>query len=249
MDPGLLQDLAPSGVIWQLVVLDVAAGWQPAAKFAVVMQQDAPGVDDKDGDGEVAQDLARGNRRMGGHARRPVYPDLRVAIEALAQAILAADDAGAIRLNATARASAVVHRLTNRSATGLAAVEVLLMVGLALGGRKAMAVRMLAAVGLVYLASEALGTLWPRRRPFARLTDVEALVPHTPDRSFPSRHVASGLAMAVIGRRAHPRLGVAMTIVAWLLGVSRVAAGLHYPSDILVGAAVGNAIGRVVGPD
>jgi hypothetical protein len=31
-------------------------------------------VDDKYGDGEVAQDLARGDRRMGGHARGPVYP-------------------------------------------------------------------------------------------------------------------------------------------------------------------------------
>jgi undecaprenyl-diphosphatase len=52
--------------------------------------------------------------------------------------------------------------------------------------------------------------------------------------------------MAAIGGAAHPRLGTAMAFVAWLLGLSRVAAGLHYPSDVLVGAALGQAIGQFV---
>ena len=38
--------------------------------------------------------------------------------------------------------------------------------------------------------------------------------------------------------------GVAMTIVAAMLGLSRVAAGLHYPSDVLAGAIVGLVVGR-----
>ncbi len=117
------------------------------------------------------------------------------------------------------------------------------MASLAIGGRQNSAVRMLAAVALVYLTSEVLGALWQRQRPFARLSEVEALVPHPEQRSFPSRHVASGLAMAVIGRRAHPRLGLAMAAVASGLGVSRVAAGLHYPSDVVAGAVLGSAIG------
>jgi membrane-associated phospholipid phosphatase len=119
-----------------------------------------------------------------------------------------------------------------------------LMGVLALGGRRNSAVRMLGAVGVVYLVSEALGAVWQRPRPFARLGEVEALAAHTGRRSFPSRHVASGLAMAVIGQRAHPHLGLAMAGVAWLLGVSRVAAGLHYPSDIAAGAVLGLAVGR-----
>jgi membrane-associated phospholipid phosphatase len=105
---------------------------------------------------------------------------------------------------------------------------------------------MLAAVGLVYVSSEVLGSAWPRERPFGNLSDVEALVPHTAKRSFPSRHVASGLAMAAIGRRAHPLLGLAMSAVAWLLGLSRVATGLHYPSDVLAGAFLGSVIGRLL---
>ena len=95
------------------------------------------------------------------------------------------------------------------------------MGALAVAGRRRTAGRMLAAVGLVYLGSEVLGQLWPRERPFARLSEIEALVPHTPQRSFPSRHVASGLAMAAVGQRAHPLPGAMMAAVAWLLGLSR----------------------------
>jgi len=170
-----------------------------------------------------------------------------VALEALADRLHAGDDWGVARLNAVVRTSRRLRRLTSRTATALAGVEVVLMGGLALGGRRSSAARMLAAVALVYLASEGLGVLWPRRRPFTQLVDVEALVPHAGERSFPSRHVASGLAMAAIGGRAHPRLGLAMATVAWALGLSRVAAGLHYPSDVLAGAALGRAIGQLVG--
>ena len=169
-----------------------------------------------------------------------------MALEAVPRRLLAADDSGTAWLNAAARTSSTVRALTSRSATGLAGVEVLLMGVLALGGRRRSAARMLAAVALVYLASEGLGALWPRQRPFARLSRVQALVAHTSERSFPSRHVASGLAMAAIGGAAHPRLGLAMAAVAWMLGTSRVAAGLHYPSDVLAGAALGQAVGRLL---
>ena len=37
-----------------------------------------------------------------------------------------------------------------------------------------------------------------------------------------------------------------MAGLAWLLGLSRVAAGLHYPSDVLAGAVLGTVIGRVL---
>jgi undecaprenyl-diphosphatase len=121
---------------------------------------------------------------------------------------------------------------------------VALMLLLAIGGRRGSALRMLAAVCGVYAVSEVLGALWPRQRPFARLSEIEALVRHDAGRSFPSRHVASGLAMAAIGGRAHPRLGLLMSLVAWLLGLSRVAAGLHYPTDVLAGAVLGLCIGR-----
>jgi undecaprenyl-diphosphatase len=154
------------------------------------------------------------------------------------------EDGVVVSLNRLVRGSGLLRNGTLALAQGLASVEVGLMVLLALRGRRDTAARMLGAVGLVYVVSDVLGTIWRRQRPFARLSEVRPLAAHGADRSFPSRHVASGLAMAVIGARAHPRLGSIMTCAAWALGVSRVVVGLHYPSDVLAGAALGTLIGR-----
>ena len=169
----------------------------------------------------------------------------QVGLEAVGGTILAADEALSRAMNAAARRVSIGPPVVGRLASWLAGLEVLLMLILGLAGRRRSAASMLGAVGLVYLGSEVLGRVWPRQRPFARLSEVQVLTPHSPERSFPSRHVASGLAMAVVGGQAHPRLGTTMAAVAWLLGVSRVAAGLHYPSDVLGGAFLGSAIGRL----
>src|SRR5690242_15531538 len=146
------------------------------------------------------------------------------------------DDALVTWLNRLARRNTALRQLVSVAAARLAGVEVGLMVLLALAGRRRSALRMLLAVATVYVCSNAIGQVLPRRRPFERLLHVLPLVPHDPGRSFPSRHVASGLAMAAIGSGEHRRLGILMAAVAWLLGSTRVTAGLHYPSDVVAGA-------------
>jgi undecaprenyl-diphosphatase len=162
------------------------------------------------------------------------------------RALLSVDEHATRYLNATVRQSPAVRGVVAVLADRLAVLEVALMVLLGLAGRRSASLRMLTTVGAIYVALEVLGVLFPRQRPFARLEGVEPLVRHTPERSFPSRHVASGLAMAVIGGGAHPSLGRAMATVAGLLGATRVAAGLHYPSDVLAGAVLG-LVGGVCG--
>lgn len=156
------------------------------------------------------------------------------------------DDAIVIWLNREVRRSPGLAGSVGFAAERLAGVEVGLMVLLALSGRRGSALRMLLAVGVLYAACEAMGRVLPRRRPFERIPEVSGLAPHAHGRSFPSRHVASGLAMAAIGGRDHARLGLVMASVAWLLGLSRVAAGLHYPSDIAAGAFIGTVFGRYI---
>lgn len=156
------------------------------------------------------------------------------------------DDATVTRANTLARGARLSHTLTKVLAQRLAAVEVALM-GLLLvtGGRRSVA-RMLVGVAGIYAISELVGGAWDRQRPFAVVPAVVALVDHTAGRSFPSRHTASGIAMGIIGGRDHPELGRAMLIVGVVLSLSRVAAGVHYPSDVVGGAALGAAIGRVL---
>ena len=234
----LFEHLAQGGCIGQLIGLDMAAGRQPPAEFAVIVQQHALVVHDEHGHREVAQDLSGRNWWVLRHASNsalggggPVYP-------------AGVEESSVVWLNAMVRRYTLSRLIVSALARWLAAVEIALMLALGVSGRRESALRMLVGVGLVYVASDALGMLWPRPRPFASMSEVAALTPHSPTRSFPSRHVASGLAMAAIGGRAHPRLGFAMSLVAWTLGVSRIAAGLHYPSDVLGGAALGALLGR-----
>lgn len=103
------------------------------------------------------------------------------------------------------------------------------------------------AAGLTgVVAAHAAGVVVKRvvRRVRPALEDVPALVA-TPSRlSFPSAHSCSTAAAAVgfgpmVGRPA-------MTAVTGTMLLSRVLLGVHYPSDVVCGAALGAGVARVV---
>lgn len=124
--------------------------------------------------------------------------------------------------------------------------EVLLMLAAgSASGRRGPAVvgRCLAAVAAIYPLTEVIGRLAGRERPFAADSDARALLEHGPSRSFPSRHVASGVAMGLLVRQHQKRLGGAMLLLAAAMGLGRVRAGLHYPSDVAAGIGLGAAVG------
>lgn len=57
--------------------------------------------------------------------------------------------------------------------------------------------------------------------------------------SFPSGHTTTAFALAMAITYLWPRSGIVMWIFAILIGISRLAIGAHYPSDIMAGAVVG----------
>lgn len=63
--------------------------------------------------------------------------------------------------------------------------------------------------------------------------------------SFPSGHSASAAAFAVAVGDVLPALRPALRVAAVAVGFSRVYTGVHYPSDVLVGATVGALFGRL----
>jgi membrane-associated phospholipid phosphatase len=132
-----------------------------------------------------------------------------------------------------------------------ALLELLLLGALAVGGRgpaghrrRHAALRTLGALALSVLAVEVLGRSVRRARPFAGALTTP-LVPHSPLRSFPSRHAACAASMATVASSAAPTIGRLMAALGAVLGVSRACTRLHYPSDILAGWLVGVAAGQV----
>src|SRR3989339_442841 len=81
-----------------------------------------------------------------------------------------------------------------------------------------------------------------RLRPFASLDGVNLLIdPPLFAKSFPSDHTTLAFAVAVSVLMINRRLGIPALIVAAVVGLSRVFVGVHFPIDVLVGAALGTS--------
>jgi undecaprenyl-diphosphatase len=65
------------------------------------------------------------------------------------------------------------------------------------------------------------------------------------DASFPSGHAAGSFAFAFFVLAVHRRAGMALVLLAVAVACSRVALGVHYPSDVTVGALLGALLGSL----
>lgn len=63
--------------------------------------------------------------------------------------------------------------------------------------------------------------------------------------SFPSAHSTSAVATATVLGRIAPRARPPLYALAGLICIGRPYLGMHYPSDVLAGAALGYGIGRL----
>ncbi len=97
----------------------------------------------------------------------------------------------------------------------------------------------LAAVILSRLVfTEIIRWIWFRPRPFIDHA-VNLLIVHANTGSFPSGHAAFFFALATAVFLSNRCAGQWLFLAAFLISVARVFVGVHYPGDILVGAAVG----------
>jgi membrane-associated phospholipid phosphatase len=97
-----------------------------------------------------------------------------------------------------------------------------------------------AAASLLALGvNQVLNHVVDRARPYVG-HHVHLLLARSGDASFPSDHTAVAFAVAVAIAFVRPRMGAALALAGAILGLSRVIAGVHYPTDVLGGAAVGS---------
>ncbi|MEV4813901.1 phosphatase PAP2 family protein [Micromonospora avicenniae] len=108
-------------------------------------------------------------------------------------------------------------------------------------GARTVPLRVGASLVLALGIGQAVGRLAHEPRPFQTHV-VHQLIPHAADASMPSDHatVAFALAVAVWVFLSRP-WGIALTVLATVIGFARVWTGVHYPGDIAAGALIGAA--------
>ncbi|MDH7516588.1 MAG: phosphatase PAP2 family protein [Bacteroidota bacterium] len=117
------------------------------------------------------------------------------------------------------------------------------------GKRKGVVVICLIAAAVLLgdqLSSSIIKPLVGRTRPCAFLPDVRLLVGCGGGKSFPSSHAVNNFSVAFVVAAYYRRVAWWVFLYAALVAYSRVYVGVHYPSDILAGAAVGLVTGWVV---
>ncbi len=105
----------------------------------------------------------------------------------------------------------------------------------------------LAAAAVALVTNQVISHLWERPRPFTTHPELtHVLVSRTTDPSFPSDHAAAAFAIAFAVLAFSRWAGALFLAAAALIGLSRIALGMHYPSDVLGGMLVGLAAALLV---
>ncbi len=76
-------------------------------------------------------------------------------------------------------------------------------------------------------------------RPFLELENVKLLIDHGANDSMPSGHTVLSFALAMATYFYNKRIGTIFFGCAFLISISRIVVGVHWPLDILAGLIVG----------
>jgi undecaprenyl-diphosphatase len=104
------------------------------------------------------------------------------------------------------------------------------------------------AAGIAVLVNVPIRGFVERPRPFLDHQGLEVLVKGKTDYSFVSDHATIVMALAVGLFVANRRFGLAGLVLALFGGFIRVYMGVHYPTDVVGGFALGTAVALLLSP-
>ncbi|HEX5567608.1 MAG TPA: phosphatase PAP2 family protein [Streptomyces sp.] len=104
------------------------------------------------------------------------------------------------------------------------------------------------AAGVALLVNVPIREFVERPRPFLTHDGLEVLVDGKADFSFVSDHATLAMALAVGIFMVNRRLGLVGIVVAVFAGFCRIYMGVHYPTDVIGGLALGTAVALLLAP-
>ncbi len=139
-----------------------------------------------------------------------------------------------------------IFQIASRLGDGLIWYALILALPLlygAAGVRPAIVMALTGALGVALYTL--LKHLFVRERPFITHPAIDPAAAPLDRYSFPSGHTLHAVSFAWQASAHFPELGLLLLPLAALIAGSRVVLGLHYPSDVLAGAALGAALAEL----
>ncbi|WP_164509326.1 phosphatase PAP2 family protein [Companilactobacillus jidongensis] len=152
-------------------------------------------------------------------------------------------------VNDLANKSGLLNALGVFTAQYTVYILALIMIGLWFVKRNDFKYRQMLSVSVIScLISELVGKLiagniYYHRQPFAVWQNVHQLIPKTVGNSFPSDHTIVFFSIMIIFFiYTKSKVRYLFTVMALIVGLSRIFVGVHYPVDVFVGASIGTII-------
>ncbi|MDO8728132.1 MAG: phosphatase PAP2 family protein [Candidatus Methanoperedens sp.] len=122
----------------------------------------------------------------------------------------------------------------------------LLIVYFWMKNEKKMALLLTVSIAAGALFTYPLKYLIDRARPYETIDSARLLTPHEYDPSFPSGHAEMSFLASTVISRFHPEYAKYLYAFSFIVALSRVYVGVHFPGDVLGGIVVGVIIGKVM---
>jgi undecaprenyl-diphosphatase len=136
-----------------------------------------------------------------------------------------------------------IFRVASRLGDGVIWYAMLALLPLLYGSVAVRPVILMALTGMLGVGLyKALKHVFVRERPFITHSSISLAMPPLDRYSFPSGHTLHAVSFTWQAVAYFPELGWVLVPLATLIAASRVVLGLHYPTDVLAGAAIGFAL-------
>ncbi len=162
-------------------------------------------------------------------------------MHAMIERLLLNDKQLYLTLNAASKSSAfarIMHVVTHLGATTTAILAALLALYLEYTYQIPIGIEMLLTLIISQMIVQTIKRLVNRPRPYKSISIANVLKPPACAYSFPSGHTACAFTIALSYANGIPSLFFPLMLFAFIVGMSRIILGYHYPTDVIIGMLI-----------